>query len=299
MAEVARERFHNQDDRLELLLFDLGDTQHFGINVLKVKEVIPCPHLTQVPHAHAAVRGVAHLRGEALTVIDLAMAIGRRLAATAGEKASSVIVTEFNRNMQGFLVAGVERIVVCDWKQVLPPPKGTGLGSYITGVTRIENELVQILDVEKILGEVVAHESIDAIGIEDPELHGRRVLIVDDSSVARRKTAQTLDQMGIEYLMARDGREALQLLQELRNERPDEMVEMVISDIEMPEMDGYNLTRELKQDTALRDLYVLLHTSLNGAINTEKAGRVGADAVLTKFVPEELARAVAAGLLTE
>ena len=121
----------SQEDRLELLLFDLGGSQRFGINVLKVKELIPTPQLTKLPQAHAAVRGVAHLRGEPVTVIDLARAIGRGVSDESG----SVIVTEFNRSMQGFLVHQVDRIIHCDWKDVLPPPAGTGLGSYITGWT--------------------------------------------------------------------------------------------------------------------------------------------------------------------
>lgn len=306
MAENRQSsRMHAQDnsDRLELLLFNVGGTQRFGINVLKVKEVIGCPRLTLVPQSHPAVKGVAHLRGEPLIVMDLAMAIGRPaiLRDAGSETAGSVIITEFNRSMQGFLVSGVDRIVVCEWKQVLPPPKGSGSSSYITGVTEIDGKLVQILDVEKVLGEVVGagidlpHEML-AVADENGALQGRRVMVVDDSSLARSQTVQTLNRLGVECVLARDGREALELLQKL-NAKADAAgtVEMVISDIEMPEMDGYTLTTEIRGTRALEDLYVLLHTSLNGAINTERAEKVGADAVLTKFVPEELARAVQLG----
>jgi two-component system chemotaxis response regulator CheV len=160
MAESnSQNRMRNKDsnDRLELLLFNVGGSQPFGINVLKVKEVIPCPHLTHVPHSHGAVKGVAHLRGEPLTVIDLAMSIGRPALQMDKDHSASVIITEFNRNMQGFLVRAVDRIVVCDWRNVYPPPRGSGTTSYTTGVTEIEGKLVQILDVEKVLGEVVGH----------------------------------------------------------------------------------------------------------------------------------------------
>jgi two-component system chemotaxis response regulator CheV len=297
VADSDRRNDHSHDgDRLELLLFNLGTAQRFGINVLKVKEVIPCPHLTQVPHAHPAVRGVAHLRGEPLTVIDLSAAIGR-VPLVQGDEPSSVIVTEFNRAMQGFLVRQVHRIAVCDWKQVLPPPKAAGVGSYTTGVTRIEDELIQILDVEKVLGEVIALEDVSDVDVGDVNhVAGKRVMVVDDSSVARNQTVRTLDQIGVAYLTARDGREALELLRTMGDEDSDEPVQMVISDIEMPEMDGYTLTRELRQDPVWSGVYVLLHTSLNGAINAEKADKVGANAVLTKFVPDELAKAVVAGL---
>ena len=289
-----RLRSKDSTDRLELLLFNVGGSQPFGINVLKVKEVIPCPHLTHVPQSHSAVKGVAHLRGEPLTVIDLAMSIGRSPLQTDKDHAASVIITEFNRNMQGFLVRAVDRIVVCDWKNVYPPPRGSGASSYTTGVTEIEGKLVQILDVEKVLGEVVGQntELLDTSGLSGI-LQGRRVMVVDDSSLARTQTVHTLDSLGVDSVLARDGKEALEMLMQLNaGEDRSAAIEMVISDIEMPEMDGYTLTAEIRKAPALSDLYVLLHTSLNGAINSERAEKAGANAVLTKFVPEELARAV-------
>lgn len=290
----------DSSERLELLLFSVGTVQPFGINVLKVKEVIGCPRLTQVPQSHSSVRGVAHLRGEPLTVIDLASAIGRG-SYNGGEQCDgSVIITEFNRTMQGFLVRQVDRIVVCDWSTVLPPPRGSGASSYITGVTDIDGVLVQILDVEKVLGEVVQVDpmmfesaEIDAGG----ELAGRRVMVVDDSSLARNQTMQTLSALGLECVVARDGVEALQMLKELNGAESEWPVEMVISDIEMPEMDGYTLTTEIRKTPSMSSLHVLLHTSLNGAINAERADKAGANSVLTKFVPEELAKAVREALL--
>ncbi|MFU8837307.1 MAG: chemotaxis protein [Thiohalomonadaceae bacterium] len=304
MAESSsNNRMHdkNNSDRLELLLFNVGGSQPFGINVLKVKEVIPCPHLTLVPQSHRAVKGVAHLRGEPLTVIDLAMSIGRTGLACGKDNGASVIITEFNRSMQGFLVKAVDRIVVCDWKQVYPPPRGSGSSSYTTGVTEIEGKLVQILDVEKVLGEVVGQDTslsadtLSEVGTEGA-LQGRRVMVVDDSSLARTQTVHTLDSLGVDSVLARDGKEALELLEQLNaGANAEAAVEMVISDIEMPEMDGYTLTSEIRKSPRLSGLYVLLHTSLNGAINAERAEKVGANAVLTKFVPEELAKAVYKG----
>ena len=286
-------------DRLELLLFSVGTAQPFGINVLKVKEVIGCPRLTQVPQSHHSVRGVAHLRGEPLTVIDLASAIGRKSLSPGASCSGSVIITEFNRSMQGFLVRQVDRIVVCDWSNVLPPPRGSGARSYITGVTDIDGVLVQILDVEKVLGEVVQVDPTmfeSASTSEDKELQGHRVMVVDDSSLARSQTMQTLSTLGLDCVVARDGAEALKMLNELNGENSEWPVEMVVSDIEMPEMDGYTLTTQIRNTPSMHGLYVLLHTSLNGAINAERAVKAGANAVLTKFVPDELANAVRAAL---
>lgn len=300
MVELQR----GKDNRLELLLFDLGGRQRFGINVLKVKEVIACPHLTQVPHSHPAIRGVAHLRGEPLIVVDLAQAIGREpLAADAsGVCSGSIIITEFNRRMQGFLINRVDRIVICDWKSVLPPPRSAGSGSYITGVTTIDNALIQLLDVEKALGEVIdtasePEEPCELSSVDIQLAQGRRVLVVDDSSLARSQTVNTLTELGIECVLARNGVEAMAQLHKLNGavaEGPP--VDMVLSDIEMPEMDGYALTRAIRAEPALKELYTLLHTSLNGAINAEKAHKAGANDILTKFVPEELAKAVVEGL---
>jgi two-component system chemotaxis response regulator CheV len=288
-----------QEDRLELLLFHLDTKQPFGINILKVKEIITCPKLTHVPQTHPAVRGVTQLRDHVLTVLDLSQAIGRKPLSTENDSTASVIVAEFNRGRQGFLVSEVDRIVVCDWQQVFPPPSGTGQESYITGVTRVNEQLVEILDVERIIGEVVEVEGAEETMPVDEEIleriHGRRVLVVDDSLVARHKTTQTLDRLGLKYVTARDGKEAVELL--LRTTSGElEPVDMVISDIEMPEMDGYTFTRTVRDNPKLSSLYILLHTSLDGDINTQKAQQSGADGILTKFVPDDLAHAVITGL---
>ncbi len=292
----------NQENHLELLLFHLGDKQRFGINVLKVSEVIPCPFLTKLPDSHASVCGVATLRGEAISVVDLSQAIGRsRLQKEGGCKNGSVIVTEINRTKQGFLVAAVDRIVVRDWKNVLPPPKGLGARSYSSGVTQVDDELIQILDVERIMAEV-NHQPIvisQDLGKDMPEGgHDQRVLVVDDSSMARSQTVKTLEQLQVPYVTAIDGKEALELLKKANatGADPAGRISFVLSDIEMPEMDGYTLTKAIRQDNDLRDLYILLHTSLNGAINTERAKQCGANAFLTKFVPNDLASEVVKGM---
>ena len=286
------------DDRLDLLMFDLNGRQQFGINVLKVQEIVPCPSLVRMPDSHPAIRGVAHMRGRAVPVIDLAAALGRGyMPDDAGP--CWVIVTEFNRSHQGLLVGRVSRIVERPWQTILPPPRGSGR-SYTSGVTEIDQHLVQILDVERVLAEVT--------GIGEPELQVEqpplicapeaRVLVVDDSSVARSHTGRILDQLGMPYIMARDGREALEVLEQqgVYGGQNPSGIAMVISDIEMPELDGYALTKDIRQRSQLAGLYVLLHTSLNGNINLERAERSGADAMLTKFVAEELANEVLAGL---
>jgi len=283
-------------NRLELLMFRLGDKQRFGINVFKVQEVIQCPPLTKVPHAHPVVRGVATLRGKTITIMDLAQAIGRRPITDTSQ--AYIIITEYNRAVQGFLVSGVDRIVNMNWEDILPPPKGSG-HNYMTAVTRVDNDLVEIIDVEKVLAEVIhIDETVTSSIIDDNRAaiseRKHRILVADDSSVARNQIKRTLDQIGVETILVKDGREAINKLRAMADSGSPitEQLSMVISDVEMPEMDGYTLTTQIRADNRLKDLYVILHTSLSGIFNNSLIEKVGADKFIAKFKPDELAGAV-------
>ncbi len=282
-------------NRLELLLFRLMGKQRFGINVFKIQEVVQCPVLTQIPHSHAVVRGVATMRGKTIPVIDLSMAIGGRPVEDLQN--SFMIVAEYNRTTQGFLVGGVERIVNLNWEDIMPPPKGSGKNSYLTAVTQLNDELVEIIDVEKVLAEV-SNASTDVsedvlVGVED-KIKLLHVLVADDSSVARGQVARTLQQVGIECTLTNNGREALTQLKKWADDEDPRLkyLAMVLSDVEMPEMDGYTLTTEIRKDPSLADLYVLLHTSLSGTFNHAMVEKVGANKFIPKFKPDDLARAV-------
>lgn len=281
-------------NRLALLLFRLDERQIFGINVFKVQEVIPKPALSWLPSSHPLVKGVADIRGRMIPVIDLSRAIGQ----PSDEQAAHVIVTEYNRSVQGFLVRAVERIIHVNVEHVRPPPDGAGEGGYMIAITQYNNELVEIIDVEKVLSDVVGvqaalSESIreEAAGIGASR---RRVLVVDDSRVARNQIEKTLNQLGIECTMVNDGREALRYLQALaaKDEPITDSLLMMISDVEMPDMDGYRLTTEIRRDPKMKNLYVMLHTSLSGVFNSAMAERVGADRFIAKFSADELATSV-------
>jgi len=289
------------ENRLELLLFHLGSQQQFGINVLKVYEIIDCPSLTKLPDSHEAICGMARLRGQPLSVIDLSKAIGKRgfNNKADAECKGSVIITEFSRVMQGFLVEKVDRIVVREWKEVLPPPVALGSNSYITGVTDVDGKLVQILDVENILGNILPIP-LDTLldDLDVSETVQGKVLVVDDSALARTQTSQTLDAINLPYIVATNGKEALDILRKHNGtgSTGNDVISMVVSDIEMPEMDGYSLTENIRREAGLENIYVLLHTSLNGAINLEKAKQAGANDMLTKFIPEELMQKIVIGM---
>jgi len=279
-------------NRLALLLFRLDQRQIFGINVFKVQEVITTPPLLTMPASHPLVRGVADLRGGIVPVIDL----GRALGYGTDSAAAHVIVTEYNRSVQGFLVRAVERIVHVDVSAVLPPPGDANGSSYLTAITRHGNELVEIVDVEKVLAEVMGEAAAlsQELALQGRSLAGRRrVLVVDDSRVARHQVEKVLQQVGVECALVNDGREALNYLQALAQHGPvTGQLLMVISDIEMPGMDGYSLTTEIRRDPQLRDLYVLLHTSLSGLFNKAMVEKVGANRFIAKFGADELAAGV-------
>lgn len=280
-------------NRLELLLFRLGGQQLYGINVFKVKEVLQCPRLNAIPHRKPVVRGVANIRGSTVSIIDLSLAIGRRALDEIDN--AFVIITEYNRSTQGFLVRGVERIVNMHWEEIHPPPTGSGKDHYLTAVTEVDGRLVEIIDVEKILAEVAPPpEEVSAGVIEDgiaERIVQKHVLIVDDSSVARRQIQRVVESMGIKTTIRKDGREALDYLKEMVEQGKDPYGEliMILSDIEMPEMDGYTFTAEVRNHPKLKDLNVVLHSSLSGVFNESMVRKVGANNFLAKFNPDELA----------
>ncbi|RML71908.1 putative Chemotaxis protein CheV [Pseudomonas syringae pv. aptata] len=285
-------------NRLELLLFRLDGKQLYGINVFKVKEVLQCPKLTIMPKSSKIVRGVANIRGGTIPIMDLAMATGSTGMISLVN--SFVIITEYNTKVQGFLVHSVERIVNMNWEEIHPPPKGTGRDHYLTAVTRVDNQLVEIIDVEKILAEVAPVSEEISVGVIDAEVQHKavsmRVLTVDDSSVARKQVSRCLETVGVEVVALNDGRQALDYLLNMvaEGKKPEEEFLMMISDIEMPEMDGYTLTAAIRNDPRMQKMHITLHTSLSGVFNQAMVKKVGADDFLAKFRPDDLAARVVA-----
>ena len=270
------------ENRLEILLFQLAGPQLFALNVFKIREVLTLPALTQMPQRHPHVVGVIHLRGQTIPVIDLSGAIG--LQPQKAEPDSTIIVTEYNLSVQAFLVRTVDRILNLNWDAVQPPPRGAGRAHYLTAITRLENmRLVEIIDVEKVLAEIVPFNTrvSDAL-LEDPLLErarGREVLVVDDSPTGVNQVRDTLAQLDLKLHVATDGLKALKMLKAWVDAGEDinERLLMVITDAEMPEMDGYRLTTEIRQDPRLKNLYVVLHTSLSGNFNKAMVEKVGCD----------------------
>lgn len=281
-------------NRLELLLFRLHGRQLFAINVFKVREVMRMPKLTAIPKRHPVVVGVTHIRGMTVPVINLSQAIGMKPQEVTDD--ASLIITEYNRTMQAFLIGGVERILNMNWEEIESPPKTTGRGHYLTAITRHEQQLVEIIDVEKVLAEIVPYTTSLPEGLIDENVvasvQGKRILVVDDSPVALNQARDTIEQLGLEVVTANNGAAGLEKLKSMQaNGELDELL-MVITDAEMPEMDGYRLTTEIRENPQLKHLYVALHTSLSGDFNQAMVERVGCDDFLSKFRPDELAELV-------
>lgn len=285
-------------NRLEILLFNLGQdlgtnrTETFGINVFKVREVMRVPEITHAPEMPPAVEGMVSLRGVLVPVVDLAKFCGIK----PNQPPSIMIVTEYNTCTQGFLVQGVENILRLEWSQMKVPPAmiTSSMNGLVTAVTELQDgRIVMILDVEKILAEGL-NRDVEAEFREVQSLGNKdfTVFFADDSPVARKQISATLEHLGVKYISANNGREGWEKLQALASKGGGNlanMVQLILTDVEMPEMDGYVLTKQIKADLRMRNVPVVMHSSLSSDANIKLAQTVGVDAYVPKFNPEELA----------
>ncbi|UTV81883.1 chemotaxis protein [Acidithiobacillus sp. YTS05] len=295
-------------NKFELLVFRLGadaalgSQELFGINVFKVREALVMPKITPMPGAPEHVLGVANIRGQILPVIDLPNVVGCK-----ANGLNILLVTEYERSVQGFAVEDVEEIVRLDWSRVLSA-EGAAVGGLVTSLARLDEDeekarLALVLDVEHILRQVLPSrfKSGDELGqqhhVEIPA--GSVILYADDSAVARSQIEKTLRSLGLPFIGSKTGKEAWERLQQLAKDARAEglaitdKVAMVLTDLEMPEMDGFTLTRRIKENENLRALPVIIHSSLSGSANEAHARSVDADGYVAKFLPDDLARSIA------
>ncbi len=296
------------NNQFELLLFRLGEApgsgqrELFGINVFKVREVLVMPAITELANAHEHLMGVANIRGQIIPVINLPAVLGCK----PQNGMSILMVTEFGRTVQAFAVEDVREIIRLEWNQVLPA-ESSHAGALITGIARLDGakadtRLAQVLDVEQILKNVmpVTTEEInrEVVGPELALPHGAVILAVDDSAVARSVIELGLKAMGVNYIMTKTGKEAWERLQAISDDAvaqgktAKDKVAVVLTDLEMPEMDGFTLTRLIKQDARFKTIPVVIHSSLTGATNENHVKSVGANAYVAKFAPRELAATI-------
>ncbi|GAB2844588.1 chemotaxis protein [Pseudoduganella ginsengisoli] len=295
-------------NKFELLLFRLGcdangeHSELYGINVFKIREIVAMPEVTAVAGSQPHMLGVVNLRGQIISVMDLPSIVG----VTPKTGLNIMLVTEFARTTQAFAVESVDEIVRLDWGQVLSA-EGSNAGGMVTSIARLDGDvnntrLAQVLDVETILRKMIPSEGKDV----DPETIGPKLLLkpgtiilaADDSVVARSLIEQGLNAMGAPYVMTKSGKEAWDKLQHIADGCKaegisiDDRVAMILTDLEMPEMDGFTLTRLVKQDARFAKIPVVIHSSLSGKTNEDHVRGVGADAYVAKFVAEDLAETI-------
>ncbi len=300
------------NNKFELLLFRLGQdslgsrSELFGINVFKVREIVAMPKITAIVGAPREILGMVNLRGQVIQVVDLPYLVG----CTPQTGLNIMLVAEFARHTLAFAVEAVEDIVRLEWSQVLAA-ESQGASGMVTSIARLDGDvnntrLVQVLDVEAIQRRVIPDPEPETNAHNaGPRLHlppGTLVLAADDSPMARSLIEKSLDTMGAPFLMTRSGKEAWEKLQAIDTEARQsgktalDKIALVLTDLEMPEMDGFTLTRNIKQDARFKGLPVVIHSSLSGTTNEDHVRSVGADAYVAKFAPHELAQTLSSVL---
>lgn len=281
-----------------MLMFTLNmQKQLFAIGTLKVREIVPYLPMTQIPYSHHHVVGTVTIRNMTVPVIDMAAAIGFRPIAPQEYKNSYLIVTDCLRTVVAFMVRGIEKIIECDWRSIDSAPPTAGRNVFVTGITRYQEQIVQLLDVELLLSKIYPqYESTKVPMLTDVErerLKALNILLVDDSSIARKQLADALDRINIPYQICKNGLEAADLMKKLAGE--NQAIDILVSDIEMPGLDGYELAFEVQNDPKLSHAYCILHTSLSSEICVDRAHQVGAHEALEKFNATELIEAMLRG----
>mgnify|MGYP000846118233 CR=1 FL=1 len=280
---------------MEVLLFSLGTQETFGINVFKVREVSKTPKITKTPNMPLGVEGLISLRGNVIPVLSLARSMG--LADAPSGLGGSMMVTEYNKRILGFLVHDVDRITRVEWDKVRAPETVINGGShrFITAITELPGgRMVSVLDVEQIMASTFGEAHVPDVEKLDGSVE-YNVFFVDDSAVARKKISEVLDKLGAKHKHALNGQEAWTRLQgmaahceQIGKDLRDE-VQLILTDAEMPEMDGYLLTRNIKADHRFDNIPVVMHSSLSSEANRALGKQVGVDSYVAKFDAEVLA----------
>ncbi len=287
-------------NKLELLIFELFDeaTQaytSYGINVFKVREVMETPELMRLPNCEGTgLVGILRLRGQIVPMIDLPFFMGMEQK----NRRSCLIITEYNNHVQGFLVDRIDNIVRLDWNLIKPAPAAMG-SNLVTAIAEVEDRLVMIVDVETILARIHPTEHDEELKTVDEVKASRSHLVyfAEDSKTAQGLIVSTLEKMGVPYRSSENGRDAYENLIAMADEHGKDLknhLTVILTDIEMPEMDGFTLIRLIKEDRRFDGIPVLIQSSLSGESNRELGRKVKADGYIDKFNPVKLAQALAA-----
>lgn len=294
-------------NRFELLLFRLGTSLNenkselFGINVFKLREIVPMPEFTKPAGMKSPLMGMVNIRDQVIPVIDLAAVAGCKPATGL----NILLITEYARSVQAFAVESVENIMRLDWKQVHAATAVSG--RYITSIACLDentdtNDLAMVLDVEQILYDITpSNHDLHATNLNTTKFNikpGAVAIVAEDSKVARSMLEKGLEAMNIPVEMHITGKEAWEKIGVLAAQAQAEgvpitdKISLVLTDLEMPEMDGFTLTRKIKTDEILKHIPVVIHSSLSGNANEDHIRKVKADGYVAKFELNELSAVI-------
>ncbi len=279
-----------QTSELEIVEFSVGEAV-YGINVAKVKEIIKASlTLVQVPDAHPSIAGAINLRGAIIPVVDLSHHL--KIKTIADLKKSRIIIAEFNRIVLGFLVSGVARIHRISWKSVeVPSQMLVTTEGYASGIVRIEKKVIFLLDFEKIAFHINPNVHIlspkgGEYGGSSVDRGSKRILVVDDSDLVRKLIVGHLNSAGYQTDTATNGVEALDKLQTFAGRSDftsiDQFYHLMVTDIEMPQMDGLHLIKKVKEDVKLRNLPCIAFSSIMSKEMIRQCQSCGADGEISK-----------------
>ena len=292
-----------QSNRFELLLFRLGTSLNenkselFGINVFKLREIVPMPTFTKPAGMKSPLMGMVNIRDQVIPVIDLAAVAGCKPATGL----NILLITEYARSVQAFAVESVENIMRLDWKQVHAAETAVS-GRYITSIACLDektdtNDLAMVLDVEQILYDITpANHDLETTKFNIKP--GSVAIVAEDSKVARSMLEKGLQAMEIPAQLHITGKDAWEKITQLAAQAQAEgvpvtdKIALVLTDLEMPEMDGFTLTRKIKTDPVLKDIPVVIHSSLSGNANEDHIRKVKADGYVAKFELNELSSVI-------
>jgi len=283
-------------NKMEMLIFYLNDQQLYGINVFKIIQILECPKtITRIPLSHPSIIGTVDFRGKPITVIDLADVLAMP-PVPYKEVICYILVCEYNNAVNGFLINSPDSLITRSWEDIKSPTGLLTRSGYLTAIAYTDkNEIIQMLDVEKILAEVVGIDDMLTAQVKDElktkQMSTHHVLIVDDSLSARMVVKSVLDQAGIKSTVIDSAVNALKLIEDIYIKKMEgERFSLVISDIEMPGMDGFTFARKIRSMPETAKMRIILHSSLSNPSNKAKAEQAGADEFIAKFQPDMLAK---------
>ncbi|WP_130470739.1 chemotaxis protein [Candidatus Magnetaquicoccus inordinatus] len=295
-AEVDKRANLAMSNEVEMLTFFLMDGQLYGLNVFKIIEILETPkEITAVPQAHPVIKGAFNFRGHPINLIDLGEYLGMK-PVNYRQDLSYILVCEYSTTTQGFLVHRPNVLITKGWHEIIKPVGDVYEQSCLAAITYHEGQPIQMLDVEKILNDIVG---IDITISRELIARGQQIvrkehhiLAVDDSKAACHLIQAVLNQMGIRHTVVDEAPKALEMLEKSLDKNGNSSYTMVFTDIEMPIMDGFTFTRKVKSDPRLAKIYVAVNSSLSNKSNEDKAHQIGADDFIPKFTPDNMARIV-------